>query len=90
MDLILPQEELQLVQDRLERESCSTPAYYRVNMTLGQVLEGDFFTEYVKIGMKITRRVRILNCGIEAYVVAIRQYHDVFGGKSGCRQRVLT
>ena len=58
MDLIIPQDLLQLVQDKLARESFSASAYYRVDMTLGQILEGDFFTEYIKIGMWITRPVR--------------------------------
>ena len=53
MDLILPQDLLQVVQDKLARESHAAPAYHRVDMTLGQVLEGDFFTEYIKIGKQI-------------------------------------
>ncbi|KAI1074061.1 ribonuclease P 40kDa subunit [Whalleya microplaca] len=50
VDLILPEEMLDLVKDRAIDEPGRVPIYYRVIMTLGQVLEGDFFTEYIKIG----------------------------------------
>ncbi|KAI0396390.1 ribonuclease P 40kDa subunit [Xylariaceae sp. FL0594] len=50
VDLILPQELLQLVQEKLLSDDTRVPRYRRVIMTLGQVLEGDFFTQYIKIG----------------------------------------
>lgn len=90
MDLVIPQDLLQLVQDKLARESCSAPAYYRVNMTLGQILEGEFFTEYIKIGMRITRPVRIFFLDREAYTIATRQCLDAIRGQSGRGQRFFT
>lgn len=50
VDLILPQDLLQVVKDRIESQSRLVPSYYRVIMTLGQILQGNFFTEYIKIG----------------------------------------
>ncbi|KXJ91649.1 ribonuclease P 40kDa subunit [Microdochium bolleyi] len=50
VDLILPQDVAELVRDKLEAAALLVPTYHRVIMTLGQVLEGDFFTEYIKLG----------------------------------------
>ncbi|KAJ1334225.1 ribonuclease P subunit [Microdochium nivale] len=50
VDLIMPQDAVELVKDKLEAASLLVPSYHRVIMTLGQVLEGDFFTEYIKLG----------------------------------------
>ncbi|KAI0106505.1 ribonuclease P 40kDa subunit [Nemania sp. FL0031] len=50
IDLILPEELLQLVKGKILDDTARTPSYQRVIMTLGQVLEGDFFTQYIKIG----------------------------------------
>jgi len=41
-----------IIKDRLEAAELLTPTYHRVIMTLGQVLEGEFFTEFVKLGMQ--------------------------------------
>ncbi|KAI1401305.1 ribonuclease P 40kDa subunit [Hypoxylon fuscum] len=50
VDLILPEEVTELVKDRIIGKLGRTPVFHKVIMTLGQVLEGDFFTEYIKIG----------------------------------------
>ncbi|KAI0803927.1 ribonuclease P 40kDa subunit-domain-containing protein [Xylaria sp. FL0064] len=50
VDLVLPEELLQLVKERTLDDPAQTPCYHRVIMTLGQVLRGDFFTQYIKIG----------------------------------------
>ncbi|KAI1179365.1 ribonuclease P 40kDa subunit [Nemania sp. FL0916] len=50
VDLILPDEVLQLVKEKILNDMGRAPSYQRVFMTLGQVLEGDFFTQYIKIG----------------------------------------
>ncbi|KAI0882978.1 ribonuclease P 40kDa subunit [Annulohypoxylon maeteangense] len=51
IDLVLPEELLQVVKDKITGDpSRGPPVFYKVIMRLGQVLEGDFFTEYVKIG----------------------------------------
>ncbi|KAI0541293.1 ribonuclease P 40kDa subunit-domain-containing protein [Xylaria digitata] len=50
VDLVLPEELLQLVKERVLNDAAQIPSHYRVTMTLGQVLEGDFFTQYIKIG----------------------------------------
>ncbi|KAI1308136.1 ribonuclease P 40kDa subunit-domain-containing protein [Xylaria venustula] len=50
VDLILPEELLELVREKIINDAARTPSYSRVIMTLGQVLEGDFFTQYIKIG----------------------------------------
>ncbi|KAI1804926.1 ribonuclease P 40kDa subunit-domain-containing protein [Daldinia bambusicola] len=51
VDLILPAELTQLVKDKLTGDPSRAPVFYKVIMKLGQVLEGDFFTEYIKIGV---------------------------------------
>ncbi|KAI5867349.1 ribonuclease P 40kDa subunit [Durotheca rogersii] len=50
VDLIFPEELLHVIQDKITSDPGRAPTFYRVIMTLGQVLEGDFFTEYIKIG----------------------------------------
>ncbi|KAI1102740.1 ribonuclease P 40kDa subunit [Jackrogersella minutella] len=50
VDLILPEELVQLVRDKIIDDPSRVPVFYKVIMRLGQVLEGDFFTEYIKIG----------------------------------------
>ncbi|KAI8623657.1 ribonuclease P 40kDa subunit [Xylariaceae sp. FL1651] len=50
VDLILPEELLHLIKDNILNDVTRVPYYHRVIMTLGQVLEGDFFTQYIKIG----------------------------------------
>ncbi|KAI1767794.1 ribonuclease P 40kDa subunit [Hypoxylon sp. FL1150] len=47
VDLILPEELLQLVRDKIAGR---TLTFYKVIMPIGQILEGNFFTEYIKIG----------------------------------------
>ncbi|TDZ20951.1 Uncharacterized protein Cob_v006208 [Colletotrichum orbiculare MAFF 240422] len=49
VDLILPQECYELVYQKLVKE-LTPPTFYRVTMALGQILEGAFFTEYIKRG----------------------------------------
>ncbi|KAL0935923.1 ribonuclease p mrp protein subunit pop1 [Colletotrichum truncatum] len=49
VDLILPQECYELVHKKLVEE-LAAPTFYRVAMTLGQVLDGAFFNEYIKRG----------------------------------------
>ncbi|KAJ0374006.1 hypothetical protein COL26b_007717 [Colletotrichum chrysophilum] len=49
VDLILPQECYELVHQKLAKE-LAPPTFHRVVMTLGQVLDGAFFTEYIKRG----------------------------------------
>ncbi|KAI8962980.1 ribonuclease P 40kDa subunit [Daldinia sp. FL1419] len=50
VDLILPKELVQLVEDKLISDASRAPIFHKVIMTVGQILEGDFFTEYIKIG----------------------------------------
>lgn len=50
VDLILPEELLELVRDKIIGNPGRTLTFYKVIMQLGQILEGDFFTEYIKIG----------------------------------------
>ncbi|KAI0970031.1 ribonuclease P 40kDa subunit-domain-containing protein [Xylaria arbuscula] len=50
VDLVLPEELLELVREKILNDAARTPSYSRIIMTLGQVLEGDFFTQYIKIG----------------------------------------
>ncbi|KAJ8132930.1 hypothetical protein O1611_g700 [Lasiodiplodia mahajangana] len=50
IDLILPEELSQLVKEKILDDTTRIPCYHRVIMTLGQVLVGDFFTQYIKIG----------------------------------------
>ncbi|KAH6635084.1 ribonuclease P 40kDa subunit-domain-containing protein [Chaetomium sp. MPI-SDFR-AT-0129] len=48
-DLIIPEELLELVQEKLLTEE-RAPKYTRVVMSLHDILSGSFFTEYIKIG----------------------------------------
>ncbi|KAL7628465.1 hypothetical protein AAE478_002668 [Parahypoxylon ruwenzoriense] len=50
VDLILPEKLLHLVGDKVASDPGWASVFHRVIMTLGQILEGDFFTEYIKIG----------------------------------------
>ncbi|KAI0160864.1 ribonuclease P 40kDa subunit [Hypoxylon sp. FL1284] len=51
VDLIFPDEVLQLVRDNIVGNPSRAPTFYKVIMSLGQILEGDFFTEYTKAGV---------------------------------------
>ncbi|KAK0383080.1 hypothetical protein NLU13_8994 [Sarocladium strictum] len=48
VDLIMSQDHANIVQEKLDY--ILSPSYSRVTMTLGQILEKDFFTDYVKTG----------------------------------------
>ncbi|KAI0145625.1 ribonuclease P 40kDa subunit-domain-containing protein [Xylariaceae sp. FL1272] len=50
VDLVLPDDLAHLIEARFLREQATMPSYQRVILTLGQILEGDFFTQYIKIG----------------------------------------
>ena len=50
VDLVLPEELLELVRDKITGDPSRAPVFSKVIMKLGQILEGDFFTEYIKIG----------------------------------------
>ncbi|KAL2756468.1 hypothetical protein ACRALDRAFT_1081689 [Sodiomyces alcalophilus JCM 7366] len=49
IDLVLPEECYELVKQKLVEQRCP-PVYHRVIMTLGQILDGLFFNEYIKKG----------------------------------------
>jgi ribonuclease P/MRP protein subunit RPP40 len=49
VDVILPQEIYETLRHQLVVET-PPPSYYRVTMSLEQVLQGNFFTEYIKRG----------------------------------------
>lgn len=49
VDLVLSQEALQRLQLKFGQDDYA-PAYHRVIMRLGDVLDGEFFTQYIKIG----------------------------------------
>ncbi|KAI0126213.1 ribonuclease P 40kDa subunit [Xylariales sp. AK1849] len=49
VDLILPQEALERLRTKLALDAFS-PMHYRVIMKLGDILDGEFFTQYVKVG----------------------------------------
>lgn len=49
VDLILPQTSWDLIKGELL--ACTpVPEFRRLTMSLSQILEGDFFTEFIKIG----------------------------------------
>ncbi|KAI0206536.1 ribonuclease P 40kDa subunit [Astrocystis sublimbata] len=50
VDLILPESLLHLIKEKILDDAARSPRYHRVIMTLGQILEGNFFTQYIKIG----------------------------------------
>ncbi|KAI1376999.1 ribonuclease P 40kDa subunit [Hypoxylon crocopeplum] len=80
IDLILPEEVLQFVKDKIISNPGQVPVYSRVIMTLGQILEGDFFTEYIKIGnimMLSEGRVDSENClTIVGFLGVLTMYLD--------------
>ncbi|KAL2267078.1 hypothetical protein VTJ83DRAFT_4355 [Remersonia thermophila] len=49
VDLVMPQEVFELVQEKLLRDK-PAPTFSRVVMSLHDILTGDFFTEYIKNG----------------------------------------
>lgn len=49
VDLILPQEAADKLRMKLAQESYS-PTYHRVIMKLADILDGEFFTQYIKVG----------------------------------------
>lgn len=49
VDLIFPQESLERLRGKLGEEIFS-PVHYRVIMKLSDILQGEFFTQYVKVG----------------------------------------
>ena len=58
VDLIIPEEVCDLVQQKLLAAK-EAPAYQRVIMKLGDILSGDFFTEYIKL------RTVVLDCHLD-------------------------
>lgn len=48
VDLIIPVEAYDSVQQVIETRQ--SPQYSKVTMTLGDIFEGEFFTEYIKRG----------------------------------------
>ncbi|KAI0553415.1 ribonuclease P 40kDa subunit [Xylaria curta] len=50
VDLVLPEALLHLVKEKMLDDTSRIPSYHRVIMTLGRVLERDFFTQHIKIG----------------------------------------
>ncbi|KAF2706656.1 hypothetical protein K504DRAFT_437416 [Pleomassaria siparia CBS 279.74] len=51
LDVILPEEIYEIIRAQLEDESgVARSQYARVHMKLGELLQGDFFTEYIKKG----------------------------------------
>jgi len=51
VDLLLPAELLQVVQQEIVSQ-LGNWQYAKVMMSLGEIIEGDFFTEYIKKGLK--------------------------------------
>lgn len=54
--MILPTEAYDSVQQVIETRQ--SPQYSKVTMTLGDILEGEFFTEYIKRGAYIQAQSR--------------------------------
>ncbi|KAH0544956.1 hypothetical protein FGG08_000882 [Glutinoglossum americanum] len=50
VELILPAELYEIIRQDLERE-ISTVKYSRVILALSELLDGDFFNQYIKTGM---------------------------------------
>jgi hypothetical protein len=48
VDLIVSQDGADILKDELG--SCRPPSYYRIKMSLGQILEREFFSAYIKTG----------------------------------------
>jgi ribonucleases P/MRP protein subunit RPP40 len=47
--MVVPQESLDKIRMRLAQDAYS-PTYQRVIMKLGDILDGEFFTQYIKVG----------------------------------------
>lgn len=54
LDLILPDEICALIEQRLNIED-ALPRYARVQMSLLDILSGDFFNQYIKIGQHYSK-----------------------------------
>jgi ribonucleases P/MRP protein subunit RPP40 len=76
----LPQDLLQLVQEKMLEDTARVPRYRRLIMTLGQVLDGDFFTQYIKIG--ISDPVTQGSKGYRLTFICLRKRHDAFRGEN--------
>lgn len=77
MDLILPQELYETIRDSLV-ENTPSPQFLRVIMPLGEIVSGDFFREYVKLGA-----ARCFGCPTEPVTNSwvTRRYLDVLRGQ---------
>lgn len=53
IDLIFPAEACDVILEQLNNTQ-KHPRYSKVNMTLGDILQGDFFNEYIKKGMHVS------------------------------------
>ncbi|KAK4999082.1 hypothetical protein LTR66_001799 [Elasticomyces elasticus] len=54
VDLLLPAELYDTIREKLHGDAC-TLKYARVNMKLGELIEGDFFNHYIKTGITFGR-----------------------------------
>ena len=75
MELILPQELYEIIKDGFVKGR-ARPAYSRVIMPLKALLEGEFFNEYIKKGIRLLGVLRDSSAN-----VFCRQYFDALRGK---------
>lgn len=50
LDLIMPQETFEVLRDEIVTNG-THPRHYKVNMKLEHILQGEFFSEYIKKGI---------------------------------------
>jgi len=70
VDLILPEELANLVKDKLDALA-SKFCYYKVSMTLEQIISGDFFNHYIKLGMSF--RIKASRPDVPGNIMMISQ-----------------
>lgn len=86
LDLVLPHESWQLFQTALPG-FMNGPEFCRVTMALSEILQGDFFNEYIKIGRSDVFR-RVTGAFFGLIIFARRQYHHAVERQARYRQRL--
>lgn len=69
--MILPSELQEMVLEQLQNKQAECLKYAKVIMSLKEMLEGDFFNEYIKKGIAVAQL--ILGSG---RLIENRQHHD--------------
>ena len=78
--MIIPQDICDIIVQKMDERA--SPAYYRVVMTLGQVLETKFLTRYIKLGASMWLLLCLNSSHLllrVSMLICFREYHDAVG-----------